>query len=137
MENNQKRGLLNLSYYALIAAGILFSVLFLIRVANTELSFIIQVIYYIWSAALILNLIFDVYCTMKHRMKYICGLIFFVLAILAVIMGIVVFISQGLSITLLTILEYTYFINIFLCFTPLVIGIYAYLFGQKIINFED
>lgn len=137
MENNQKRSLLNMAYYTLIGVAIIFSVLFILRTSFSTLPFIIQIIYYIWSVALILNLLFDVYCTLKHRMKYISGLIFFILTVLCVVMAIVVFFAQGISIEVITVLEITYFINMFLSFTPIALGIYAFLFGEKIINFHD
>ena len=98
MENNQKRALLNMAYYTLIGVAMIFSVLFILRTSFSTLPFIIQVIYFIWTGALIINLAFDVYCTMRHRMKYISGMIFFVLTLLCVVMAIVVFFVQGISV---------------------------------------
>lgn len=137
MENNQKRTLLNLAYYTLIVISILFSAVFALRVANTELPALIQIIYYVWTVALVVTLLYDFYCTKRNGMKYIPGLIFLVLTVLCVIMAIVVFFVQGVSIVEITTLEVTYFINILLSFVPIKLAIYAYLFGQKIINFKD
>ncbi|MBE5745681.1 MAG: hypothetical protein E7359_00105 [Clostridiales bacterium] len=137
MENNQKRNLLNMSYYALIIGAILFSVVFFLRTTFSTLPIIIQIIYYVWTIALVLNLLFDVYCTMKHRMKYFSGLIFLILGVLCSIMAIVVFFVQGISLEIIGTNEITYFINIALSISPVVLGIYAYIFGEKIINFND
>lgn len=137
MENNQKRNLLNMAYYGMVALVVLFSVIFFIRVNQSTLPTLIQIIYYVWAVALIIAIIFDVYCTMKHNMKYYAGLILFVLALLCVIMAIVVFFNQGISFAVITEAEITYFINIILSFVPIKLGIFAYLFGQKIINFND
>lgn len=137
MENNQKRSLLNLAYYTLIALGVIFSVIFILRIAASTLPILIKIIYYIWSAVLIISLLFDVYCTMKHKKKYITGLIFFVLTILCVIMAAVVYFTQGISLALITTTEVTYFINMALSFMPIKLAIFAYLFGERIINFHD
>jgi len=137
MENNQKRILLNMAYYTLVALGILFSVLFMLRIAASTLPVLIKIIYYIWSVVLIITLLFDIYCTMKHEKKYITGIIFFVLTILCVIMAAVVFFVQGISFGLITTTEVAYFINIALSFMPIQTAIYAFLFGERIINFHD
>lgn len=137
MENNHKRILLSMAYYTLIGLGVLFSVLFFLRVAFSTLPDLIKIIYYIWSIGLVATLGFDVYCTMKHRMKYYAGLAFFVLALLCVIMAVVVFFVQSISFRLITNLEVTYFINMALSFIPIKLSIFAFFFGEKIINFHD
>ena len=137
MENNQKWILLNVAYYTLVAIGILFSVLFMIRIANSTLPALIQIIYYIWAVALIMTLIFDIYSTMKHEKKYIVGLIFFILTILCVIMAAVVYFVQGITLVTITTSEITYFINMYLSFVPIKLAIFAFLFGERIINFND
>lgn len=137
MENNHKRILLSMAYYTLIGLGVLFSVLFVLRVAFSTLPLLIQIIYYVWALVLVITLFYDVYCTMKHRMKYYAGLIFFVLTLLCVIMAIVVFFVQGITFRLITTSEVTYFINMTLSFIPIKLGIFAFLFGEKIINFHD
>lgn len=137
MENNQKRSLLNMAYFTLVGLGILFSVVFILRIGFSALPAIIKVIYYIWSAVLIISLLFDIYSTRKHQKKYIVGLLFFILTLLCVVMAIIVFIVQGISFRLITTLEVSYFINIALSFIPIKLAIFAFLFGEKIINFND
>ena len=70
-------------------------------------------------------------------MKYISGLILYILAILSIIMAIDVFFMQGISIKTITNIEFTYFINMALSFIPIKLAIFAYLFGEKLINFND
>jgi len=137
MENNHKRILLSMAYYTLIGLGILFSVFFVLKVGFSTLPALIQIIYYVWSAGLILTLLFDVYCTMKHRMKYYAGLILFILTLLCVVMAVVVFVVQGITFRLVTETEIGYFITMVTSFMPIKLAIFAYLFGQKIINFHD
>ena len=137
MENNHKRILLNMSYYTLFGLGVLFSILFILRTIYSDMQLYVKIIYYVWSAGLIGNLIFDVICTRKHEMKYISGFIYFVLTLLCVVMAIDVFFMQGISFRTITNVEFTYFIDMVLSFTPIVISIYAFLFGEKLINFND
>ena len=137
MENNQKRSLLNLSYYTLIILGIITSVLFAIRVASTAIPALIQVVYYVWTAVLVITLIFDVICTRNGGRKYISGMIFYILFVLCAIVPMVIFFTQGLTFAGITLAETNYFINIVLSFIPIILGIYAFIFGERIINFND
>lgn len=137
MENNQKRTLLNLAYYTLTGLGVLFSVLFFLRTIYSTMPAYIKIIYYVWTVLLVGNLMFDIICTRKHTMKFISGIIYFILSLLCVVMAIDVFFVQGISLQVLTTFEFSYFIDVVLSFTPVIIGIYAYLFGEKLINFND
>lgn len=137
MENNQKRTLLNMAYYTLFGLGVLFSGLFFIRTIYSTMPTYVKIIYYVWTILLIGNLVFDMYCTRKHTMKYISGIIYFILTLLCVVMAIDVFFMQGISLQVITSLEITYFIDMILSFMPIMIGIYAYIFGERLINFND
>jgi len=137
MENNQKRILLNMAYYSLFGLSILFTVLFVLRIVYSNLPLYIQIIYYAWSAVLIFNLIFDLICTRRNSMKFISGIIYFILAFLTVVMAVDVFFMKGVSFRAITNLEFVYVIEMILNFTPITLAIYAYLFGEKIINFKD
>lgn len=137
MGNNHKRILLNMAYYTLFGLGVLFSVLFFLRTIYSNMQLYIKIIYYVWTAGLVGNLVFDVVCTRRHEMKYISGMIYFVLTLLCVVMAIDVFFMQGINLKSITNLEFTYFIDMVLSFTPIMISIYAYLFGERLINFND
>ena len=135
MENSQKRVLLNMAYFTLIGLAIISCVFFILRISFSSLPLYIKIIYYIWAGALILNLSFDIICTIQKRMKFISGIIMFVLTLLGIIMAIDVFFMQGVTFKAITSLEITYFINTSLSFMPLYLGIFAYIFGEKIVSF--
>ena len=137
MENNQKRLFLNMAYYSLIGITILFCTTFVFRVIYSAMPLYIKIIYYVWTGALVLTIIYDLICTYNRGMKYISGLILYILAILSIIMAIDVFFMQGISIKTITNIEFTYFINMALSFIPIKLAIFAYLFGEKLINFND
>lgn len=136
MDFRQKKVLLNISYYTLIGLGIFSSILFILKVAFSNMPVYIQIIYYIWCGFLILYLFFDVFCTIKQRFKFISGIILFVLALLGVIMAVDVFFMQGVSFRAVTNLEVTYFINMSLSFLPVYLSFFAFIFGQKLIDFN-
>ena len=136
MDFRQKKVLLNISYYTLIGLGILSSVLFILKVAFGNFPLYIQIIYFVWSGLLILYLIFDIFCTIKREFKFISGIILFVLALLCVIMAVDVFFMQGVSFRAVTNLEVTYFINMSLSFLPVYLSFFAFIFGQKLIDFS-
>lgn len=135
MENSQKRVLLNIAYFTLIGLAIISCVFFILRISFSLLPLYIKIIYYIWAGALILNLSFDIVCTIQKRMKFISGIIMFVLTLLGIIMAVDVFFMQGVTFKAITNLEITYFINTSLSFMPLYLGIFAYIFGEKIVTF--
>ena len=105
MDFRQKKVLLNISYYTLIGLGIFSSILFILKVAFSNMPVYIQIIYYIWCGFLILYLFFDVFCTIKQRFKFISGIILFVLALLGVIMAVDVFLCKEFLFARLPILK--------------------------------
>ena len=121
--------------YTLISFGIISSVLLILKIAFSNLPLYIQIIYYIWSSLLILYLIFDVFCTIKKVLKFVSGIILFVLSILCVIMAVDVFFMQGVSFKGISTLEINYFINMSLSFMPIYLSFFAYIFGEKLVNF--
>lgn len=136
MESYHKKILLNIAYYTLIGLGFLSTVLFILKVAFSNMPVYIQIIYYIWCGFLILYLIFDVFCTIKQRLKFISGIILFVLALLCVILAVDVFFMQGVSFRAITNLEVTYFINMSLSFLPVYLSFFAFIFGERIVEVE-
>lgn len=136
MENNQRRILLNMAYFTLIGLAVVACVFFILRVSFSNMLLYVKIIYYIWAGILILNLAFDIICTINKNWKFISGIIFFVLTLLCVVMAVDVFFMQGVTFKAITSVEITYFINISLSFMPIYLGVFAFLFGEKLVNFD-
>ncbi len=137
MTYNQKKILLNITYYTLIGLAIIASALFILKVVfSTNLPLYIQIIYYVWSGLLISYLIFDIVCTNKKQMKFVSGIVLFVLSLLCVILAVDVFFMQGVTFRQVRNLEVTYFINMSLSFLPVYLAFFAFIFGEKIVNFK-
>lgn len=136
MENNQKKVLLQMAYYSLAGLAIVFSLFFIYRTIYSGMPLYIRIIYYVWSGTLVLTMVYDIICTLKKEMKFISGVILFVLAILSVIMAVDVFFMQGVNFRTIRTLEITYFIDMTLSFVPMTLSVFAFLFGEKLIEFE-
>lgn len=134
MQIDQKKVLLNITYYTLIGLSLLTSALFILKVAFGNFPMYIKIIYFIWSGLLILYIAFDVFCTIKRVLKFVSGIILFVLALICVIMAVDVFFMQGVSFRAVTNLEVTYFINMSLSFLPVYLSFFAFIFGEKIVE---
>ena len=91
MELKEKKILQSILYYFSIALTIIASVFFMITLAARGTMMYARVVYYIWTAVLIVTLLFDIMCTMMHRFKFITGIVLFVLAILSIVMGIIIY----------------------------------------------
>lgn len=134
MQIDQKKVLLNITYYTLIGLSLLTSALFILKVAFANFPMYIKIIYFIWSGLLILYIAFDVFCTIRRVLKFVSGIILFVLALICVIMAVDVFFMQGVSFRAVTNLEVTYFINMSLSFLPVYLSFFAFIFGEKIVE---
>ncbi len=137
MENSQKRVLLQMTYYTLIGLSIVFTIFFVLRISYSNMPLYIKIIYYIWSGVLILAVIYDIVCTLTNKMKFIVGIILFVLTILSIIMAIDVLFMQGINFKAITSVEIAYFINMSLSFAPIWLGNCAFIFGEKLIELSN
>ena len=80
-----------------------------------------KILYVIWSCAVILTLVFDVYCTLINRMKFVSGIIVYVLSIVSVIVTVILyFVNAGLTVGLTT------------AFMPIYTGTAAIIIGTSI-----
>lgn len=136
MTENQKRILLNITYYTLVGLSFLSCVLLILRIIFSNLPLYIQILYYVWSGLLFFYLIFDIVCTNKKRLKFVSGIVLFILSLICVILAVDVFFVQGVTFTQVRNLEVTYFINTSLSFFPVYLAFFAFIFGEKIVNFK-
>lgn len=91
MENSLKRTIYNIGYYCLCALIIAFSILFMVAMTRTRVAVYQQVVYYIWSILLILNVAFDIIANFNPALKFISGLTFYSLTFLCLVMGVIVY----------------------------------------------
>ena len=75
--------------------AIVMAILAILFVANRALPMWAKILYIVWSCAVILTLIFDVYCTTIKRMKFISGMIVYVLSVVSVIVTVILYFVRG------------------------------------------
>jgi len=135
MDNTSERMLRNVIYYSLILLILALSGLFVARVATTGgIALWIQIIYYIWTAILILALGCNTVGVIMKKSRSYLGYLWYVILLLAVIMADVLFMNLNVINSLGTITEVTFMGILMLCFIPAILGIIAYRVSEKIIT---
>ena len=80
-----------ITYYTLFGIAIIMAALAILFVINRALPMWSQVLYVIWSCAVIATLIFDIVCTTTRRMKFVSGLMVYVLSIISIIVTLILY----------------------------------------------
>ena len=98
MSVNNKMKLSNIVYYTLAIITLVFSGFFVYALIVNDVAMWAKVVYFIWTAAVIGVVIFDIMCTRNREGKTIAGLIIYVLSVLALIVAcILYFINMGMD----------------------------------------
>ncbi len=136
MSINGKRILSIITYYTLFSLAIIMACSSIIYALNrTGVPGWSSVIFIIWSIAVIGAMIFDIICTSMKRMKFISGLIVYVLSVISVIVPAVLYLVRaGLSSGLATA-----FMPVFTGLAALVLSttiymIAAYIVGEAVVE---
>ena len=83
------------TYYTLFAIAIIMASLAILFVVNRALPMWAKVLYVLWSCVVIGTLIFDVVCTSTRRMKFISGIMVYVLSIIGVIVTAILYLVSS------------------------------------------
>lgn len=84
-----------ITYYTLFGIAILMAALSILFVVNRALPLWAQILYVLWSCAVIATLIFDIVCTTTRRMKFISGLIVYVLSIISIVVTTILYLVSA------------------------------------------
>ena len=84
-----------ITYYTLFTIAIIMAALAILFVVNRALPMWSKILYVIWSCAVIATLIFDVICTTTRRMKFISGIMVYVLSIVSVIVTTILYLVNA------------------------------------------
>ena len=80
-----------ITYYTLFGIAIIMAALALLFIINRALPLWSKILYSIWCCVVIGVLIFDVICTSTRRMKFISGLIVYVLSAVSLVVTIILY----------------------------------------------
>ncbi len=135
MENTSERVLRAIVYYSLIAVVVALTALFVSRVATTDgIALWIQIIYYIWSAAVIFVVACDLTCIIVGRTRCYLGYVLYGITIAAIVMADILFMNLNLLNALGTSVEVTFMGLMGLCFVPTILAILVYFTGRRMLN---
>lgn len=84
-----------ITYYTLFGIAVLMAALAILFIVNRALPMWSKVLYVIWSCAVIGALIFDIICTTTRRMKFMSGLIVYVLSIVSVVVTVILYLVNS------------------------------------------
>lgn len=85
-----------ITYYTLLSIAILMASLAILFVLNrAEMPMWATVLYTLWSCAVIGTLIFDIICTTSKRMKFISGILIYVLSIISIVVTAILYLTNA------------------------------------------
>ncbi len=94
MEFSGKKTLLNLVYYTVCALLLATGITFMIYLAKSDARMMYKVGYFILTTLFVLLMLFDIFCTNLTRMKFVSGLVLYILTLATIVMGFIVYGSQ-------------------------------------------
>lgn len=133
MDANLKKTLLNIVYYSLIAVMVAFVVFFLVSLSNASMANWERVCYYILIILLVLAVIYDIICTMRHSQKYIAGFILYIVTLAVIILSLIIFALNSANGRLL--IDISERFNRLILFSYLInaLAVLIYCTGEKLI----
>ncbi len=101
MSIKDKKILSIISYYTLFILAIIMATLTILYAINRDVPIWATIVYVIWACAVIAVLVYDIFCTSVNRMKFIPGIIIYVLSIASVIVTAILYlVNAGLTVGL-------------------------------------
>ena len=87
MEFYGKKILLNMVYYTLIALLVAVGITFMVFLGTSDIALYSKIGYFILASLFILLVIFDIICTCLNQMKFVSGIILYVLTVATIVMS--------------------------------------------------
>lgn len=135
MNINGKKILSIITYYTLFAIAIVMAASTIVYTGNRGLPTWASILYILWSCVVIGVLIFDIVCTSTKRMKFIAGIIVYVLSIVAIIVTAVLYlVNAGLTTGLTSIFMPIYVGTATLVLSTTIYMIATYIVGEAVVE---
>ena len=90
-----KKVLSIITYYTLLGIATLMAAFAILFVVNRAIPTWAKVLYTIWSCLVIGTLIFDIICTTTRRMKFISGIMVYVLSIVSIVVTAILYLTNA------------------------------------------
>lgn len=134
MDIKAKKILSIVTYYTLIALTFIMAGAFVVALAFRTYPFWAKLIYFIWAGVVVGTVIFDIICTSTNRMKFISGLLVYVLSILAVVVSIVIYLINTSRVGLTFDLSPVFILITALSYSTSLFMIAQYVVGEAMIE---
>ena len=95
MSIRAKKVLSIITYYTLFGISVLMAAMTILFVLNRVVPMWAKVLYVLWACAVVGTLIFDIVCTTSKRMKFISGILVYVLSIVSIIVTAILYLVRS------------------------------------------
>lgn len=119
-----------ITYYTLFGIAVIMAAMSILYTITRALPMWAKVLYVLWACAVIGTLIFDIVCTSTKRMKFISGIIVYVLSIISVIVTAILYLVRAGLTTGLT----TTFMPIYTGVAAIILSTSIYLIATFIVG---
>ena len=90
-----KKILSTITYYTLFAIAIIMAAMSILFIVNRALPMWAKVLYVLWACVVIGTLVFDIVCTSMKRLKFISGILVYVLSIVSIIVTVILYLVSA------------------------------------------
>ena len=130
----QKNILLAITYYTLATITICFSVLFMVFLASQTTALYQQIMYYILSSLVVLLVALDIIFTVIKSNKFVSGILIFVLTLVTICMGCVLYMLMQVDFAIPTANLFSYIGMMALSYLTTIMLIVLFCVGESMIT---
>lgn len=134
MEVKEKRILSIICFYTLIGLAILMAGGFVVALAFRTFPLWAKIVYITWAGLVIATVIFDIVCTATNSMKFISGLMIYVLSMLAIAMSVVVYLIYTTRTGLQVDINSVYMLAVAMSYATSLFLIAEFIVGENLIE---
>lgn len=133
-----KKTLSIIAYYTLFTIAIIMAAMTILFVVTRAFPLWSKVLYVIWACAVIGCLIFDIICTTTRRMKFISGLIVYILSVVSIIVTAILYlVSAGLTTGLTSVFMPIYTGVAAIVLSTSIYMIATYVVGESVVEHDS
>lgn len=136
MDIKAKKILSIITYYTLIALTFILAGAFVLALAFRTYPFWAKLIYFVWAGVLVGTVIFDIICTSTNRMKFVSGLLVYVLSVGAIAVSIILYLINTTRTGLAFDFSPVFILITALSYATSLFMIAEYVVGEAIIEHE-
>jgi len=134
MQVKGKRILSVMTYYTLIVLALAMAVGFIFALAFRTFPTWAKIVYFAWAGVVIGTIIFDVVCTSSNRMKFISGVMVYVLSVAAIVMAVIIYMMYTTRTGLPIDLTFVFTLTTTLSLATTLFMIAEYIVGEALIE---